>query len=233
MEALAAAKHSIPGLFKALTDDTRRLVRQELQLLKTEVSEKSSRLARHLAEVALGGCTVYAGLLLFLFGLGWLLAWAFAQAGLQPMLAGFLGFVAIGLGVMIIGSVLLLKAVKALSAASLAPERTFHTLEELAAGSVPRSKPQTKAAEKTSSAELQRRVETTEHRMKENLDDLKNRLSAGRLKAQVSQIRAQASQISTRVKRSVHAHPYQAGLAAMAAGLVSGLVLRWKFRHAA
>ncbi|PWU08641.1 MAG: hypothetical protein C5B50_29140 [Verrucomicrobia bacterium] len=218
MEALTAAKNSILGLFKALTGDTRLLVRQELQLFKTELSEKISKMGRNAAVVAVGGFTVYAGLILFLFGLGWLLGWAFALAGLQPMFASFLGFAAIGLLVVGAGGVLLLKAIKALSQESLAPERTFETLEDLVGGSVAHAKPEKKSSEKPSSEELQERVETTEHRMKEHLGELKHRLNPIQMKTQVTQ--------------GLQAHPYQAGLVAMGAGLLSGLVLRRRFKNA-
>jgi hypothetical protein len=57
----------------------------------------------------------------------------------------------------------------------------------------------------------------TENRMGETLDDLGRRLSPSHINAQV--------------KRRIQANPYQSGLIAMGAGLVSALFLKRKHRH--
>lgn len=134
METGTFAKTSFFSLFRALTGDTRKLIRQEIKLAKTELSEKMSRMGRNAISLAIGGFVAYAGLITFLIGLGWLLAWAFSQAGLEPVLAAFLGLGTIGLVVMVIGCVLILKGVRTLSHESLTPERTLHTLQELKGG---------------------------------------------------------------------------------------------------
>ncbi len=214
------ARTSLVGLFRALTGDTRTFIRQEIQLAKTEISEKISRLGKNAAALAVGGFVAYAGLILFLMGLGWLLAYAFEAAGLQPALAGFVGLAAIGLVTIAIGSFFLLKGLKSISRESLTPERTVHTLQELRGAETtnPRTATPPETQEKASSQEIQQRVEDTENRMGETLEELGRRLSP--------------QHINTQVKARISANPYRSGLIAMVAGIFSGLLLRRKFRHA-
>jgi ElaB/YqjD/DUF883 family membrane-anchored ribosome-binding protein len=214
-----APRASVFRLFRALTTDTRTLLRQELQLAKTEISEKISRMGRNAAALAVGGFVAYAGLIVFLIGLGWLLAWAFSLAGLAPIFAAFLGLAIIGLIATAIGCGLLLKGLKTFSKESLAPERTLHTLQELkGTRAAALASEQAEGAAKPSSGEMQARVELTESRMGETLDELGERLSPQHINAEV--------------KQRIQANPYRAGLYAMLAGLVSGLLLRRKYRHA-
>ena len=214
------ARTSLVGLFRALTGDTRTFIRQEIQLAKTEISEKISRLGKNAAALAIGGFVAYAGLILFLMGLGWLLAFAFESAGLQPALAGFVGLAAIGLVTSALGSVCLLQALKSISMESLAPVRTVHTLQELKGTETtnPHTSTPPESQQKASSEEIQQRVEETENRMGETLEELGRRLSP--------------QHINTQVKAKISANPYRSGLIAIVAGIFSGLLLRRKFRHA-
>jgi hypothetical protein len=218
MEARTIFNRSVFGLFRLLTRDTRRLLRQEAQLARTEIAEKISSMGRITATFAIGGCIACAGLMVFLFALGWLLAWVFTLAGLEPMLAGFIGLGAIGLLVVIIGAVLLVMSMKTLSHESLKPKRTLHTLKELKSGPAPLPPELKSPTGKPSSEELQTRVEATENRLSLTLDELGARLSPQHINAQV--------------KRKIQAKPYRAGLFAMGAGLISGLIVRRRFRHA-
>ena len=217
METLPRSRISFLGLFRALTGDTRTFVRQEIQLAKKELSEKISSLGRNAAALAVGGVIAYARVRVFLSGLGWLVAWTLEQAGLQPVLAGFIGQAGIGLITIAIGGVLLLKAVKSISKESLAPERTIATLQELKGepSSGPTGEPE---APKGSSEEIQARVEATENRLGQTLSEIGRRLSP--------------SHINAEVKERISAKPYSSGLIAMIVGIVSGLMLRRKLRHA-
>lgn len=205
---------SILKLLRVLTGDVRGFVRQELQLAKTEISEKLSAMARDAAALAVGGFVAYAGLIVLLIGLGWLLAWAFENAGLSPVFAGFLGLAVMGLVVMMIGGALLLTALKAFSKQSLKPERTVHTWNELQGK--PELAPQPEPAPSPSSAELQTRVEATQDRMTETVEQLRERLSARHLNAQV--------------KRRIQSKPCASGALAMGAGLLSGFLLKHKLK---
>jgi hypothetical protein len=219
MQTSAAPRTSLLRLFRALTGDTKTFLRQEIQLAKTEISEKLSEFGRNAAALAIGGFIAYAGSLVILIGLGCLLAWAFENAGLSPMFAAFVGLAIIGLLVALVGAAILMKGLKTLSKESLAPERTLQTLHELkgeaAAPAVPEGELEHTPA--PSSAEMQARVEATENRMGETLDELGRRLSPSHINAQV--------------KRRIQANPYQSGLIAMGAGLVSALFLKRKHRH--
>jgi hypothetical protein len=208
------ARSSVFGLFRALTGDTRTFVRQEIQLAKTEISEKLSRMGRNAVALAAGGFVAYAGLIVFVMALGWLIAWAFETAGLSPVISACLGLGIIGLVVIAVGCALLLKGLKTLSKESLTPKRTLYTLQELK-GTPPPLEP-APGAKKPTSKEMQVQVEATESRMGETLNELGQRLSPRNVNASV--------------KAKLSSRPYSAGLVAMVAGLLSGFLLRRKFR---
>ncbi len=218
METPNPTRSSFLGLFRLLTGDIRTFIRQEIQLAKTEVSEKISMLGRNAVTLALGGFVAYAGLIVFLIGLGWLLAWAFEQAGLPPVLAGFVGIGSIGLLVIIIGCVLLLSAVKKISSHSVAPQRTIETIQELRTGGQPLPVKPEPPKPQPSSAQLQAQVEATEGRLGATVEELGHRMSPSHINAQV--------------KGKIRERPYSSGLVAAGAGILSGLLLRRRFRRA-
>src|SRR5579872_168060 len=128
MQNSAIFETPLRDLFRGLTGETKKFIKEEARLARAEISEKISRLGRNGVILAVGGCLAYAGLIVFLAGLGVLLAFVFEQAGLSPALAGFLGLAIIGLLFAILGGLLAFKAVKKLSRESLAPEKTVRTL---------------------------------------------------------------------------------------------------------
>lgn len=173
-------------------------------------------MGRNAAALAVGGFVAYAGLIVFLIGMGWLLAWAFSKAGLAPVFAAFLGMAVIGLVVTAIGCVMLLKGMKTLSSESLAPRRTIHTMQEWKGTKAP-SDSQLRPEEKPSSAEMQARVEATETKMGATLDELGERLSPQHINAEL--------------KYRIQTNPYRTGVFVMIAGFLSGLLLRRRFSH--
>ncbi len=219
MPTLLRARTSLVGLFRALTGDTQTFIRQEIQLAKTELSEKASRLGKNAASLAVGGAVAYAGLIVFLIGLGWLIAYAIESAGVQPVLAGFIGLGAIGLLTIAGGGVLVMKGLKTISQESVKPERTVRTLQELRGTQTSETTAafaQTESSDKPDSEEMQHRVEATENRMGETLDELGRRLSPQHINAEV--------------KARISANPYRSGIIAMAAGILSGVIIRRKSR---
>jgi hypothetical protein len=96
METTAQDKTSVLTLIRLFAGDTRTFVRQEIQLAKPELSEKIAHMARNVALLAIGGVIAYAGLIVFLIALSWLIASLFEMAGLQPVVSGFLGLGIIG-----------------------------------------------------------------------------------------------------------------------------------------
>lgn len=219
MENVILEKNSLFGLIRNLADETKTFIRQEAQLVKTELFEKLSRLGRNTATLAVGGAVAYAGLVVFIMGLCWLLAWTFQQAGLAPLFAGFVGLAAIGLLVTVIGGVLLLLALKSISQQSITPGRSLQTLAELSgAEAAPATRPRPVSEPSQSSAELQSCVEATESRLGETLDELGRRVSPTHLKAKAA--------------KGIKDRPYYSSLAAMVTGFLSAFLIRRRFHRA-
>jgi len=213
MEASTATQTSIVGLVRRLTDDTKRLLRQEVELAKAEISEKAAYFGRNAVALAIGGFVAYAGFIVLLMGLGWLGAWGLQQAGLQPVLAGFVGLAGVGVLVAVIGVIFLMKGIKAFSKESLAPQKTIYTIQRLKSSDAPMATHAKAEPEqpKRSSEEMQARVVATEDRMTDAIGELGHRLSP--------------RQINAQVKNQIQEKPYHTGAIAMVTGLISGLLL--------
>jgi hypothetical protein len=201
-------------------DETRLLIRQEIKLVKAEMSEKLSHFGRNAVFLGIGATIAFAGAIVLLIGLGYLAAWAIQLAGVAGLLAAFIGIGGLGLVVVITGGALVLKGLSGMKAESLSPERTLQTLQGLKGGPVvDRAKtPETPSEPRPSPEEMQSRVEATEEEMGETLEALRDRLSP--------------RNISARVKQRISVHPYRSGLIAMGAGLLSGLAIRWRLGRA-
>src|SRR5438874_5142574 len=125
------SKTSIFGLIGDLKDETKTFIKEEVQLAKAEISENISHMGRNAVGLAIGGFVAYAGLIVFLAGLGLLIGFAFEKLGLQPALAAFIGFAIIGLVAAGIGYAFIAKALKSFSQSSMKPEKTIETLKDL------------------------------------------------------------------------------------------------------
>src|SRR5262249_44605078 len=111
------------------------------------------------------------------------------------------------------------KAIGSFKKESLAPDRSIHALQELKGGHLPRASEEHDAEKpKRSSAEIEAEVERTEQEMGETLDELGRRLSP--------------RHINERIKSQISERPYKAGLIAMLAGLISGMMVRRRFQRA-
>jgi hypothetical protein len=110
-------------LLTDLSDETRALLRGEVDLAKAEMSEKISQVGMAVAALAAGGLVLFAGFLVLLdsavFGLGKVLE----PYGL-PALAALI----VAIGTMIVGLIILLMGRSALRAENLAPRRTTESL---------------------------------------------------------------------------------------------------------
>ena len=203
-----------------LIEEIKTLIRQEIALVKKELGEKVSFLARTTAVIGVGAGIAYAGAIVLLIGLGFLVAWAIRLAGIAGLFAAFLGLAGIGLAAAAAGGALIMKGISALKSESLAPERTIHTLQELRGGpAVQPPKPVTDPQmPKPSSAEMQSRVEATEEHIGETLEAMRERL--------------RPRNINARIKRRIQVHPYRSGLLAIGAGLAGGFAFRRRFHRA-
>jgi hypothetical protein len=109
---------SIVYLFKKLRDDTATLVRDEISLAKTEISEKIASTSRNVGYLAAGALVAYAALMVILQGLSLLLRALFIAGGMSEASASLLGFLIIGAVVGVIGAILILKSLNTLKKAS-------------------------------------------------------------------------------------------------------------------
>jgi xanthine/uracil permease len=122
-------ERSIGQLLKELRDETTTLLRQEVDLAKTEISEKASRTGRNLGSLAVGGGVAFLGALALLaaviYGLTSILN-QFMSVGVAIWLAPLI----VGLVLASIGYSLVQKALTTLRQESLTPQRTTQTLQE-------------------------------------------------------------------------------------------------------
>jgi tetrahydromethanopterin S-methyltransferase subunit G len=113
---------SLGDLFSELTRETTMLVRQEVELAKTEMSQKASQVGKDVGFLAAGGMVAYAGFLALIaaviIGLG--------QLGVTWWLSALL----VGLVVAAIGAYLVFQGINDLKNANLAPQKTIETLKE-------------------------------------------------------------------------------------------------------
>ncbi len=112
---------SLGELFAELAQETSTLVRQEVNLAKTEMSEKASRAGKHVGVLAAGGAVAYAGLLAILAGVIVLLD------NVMPL---WLSALLVGLVVAAVGYLLVRRALDALKREDFAPRQTMETLKE-------------------------------------------------------------------------------------------------------
>ena len=120
---------SLGQILRDLRDETSQLLRQEVDLAKTEMSEKMSRLGSNVGSVATGGAVLFAGALVLLAALTLGLIALFSQfmdrdvaMWLAPLLVGGV-LAAIGYG-------MVKKALQALKQEGIAPQRTTQSLKE-------------------------------------------------------------------------------------------------------
>ena len=113
---------SLGELFGELAADMGVLVRKEVELARTEMTQKASRVGKDVAFLAVGGAVAYAGLLAIVAAI----IIGLATLGLQWWLAALI----VGLVVAGIGYFLVQKGLDALKREDIAPRQTIETLQE-------------------------------------------------------------------------------------------------------
>ena len=116
-------ERSIGELFGQLSQDMTLLVRQEVQLARTEMSDKLSRFTTNLVSVLSGGFVAYLG------GLALVAALILAIRDLANISLALSSLI-VGAVLAIVGYVMLQKGVKELKRGDLAPRRTVETLKD-------------------------------------------------------------------------------------------------------
>ncbi|HEX2225228.1 MAG TPA: phage holin family protein [Thermoanaerobaculia bacterium] len=122
-------QRSLGQILKELSTETSTLLRQEVDLAKTEMSEKASRLGSNLGSVAVGGAVAFLGALALLSAV---------VAGLISLLDQFIDLevavwlapLLVGIALAAVGYGLIKKALETLKQESLAPRRTTESLQE-------------------------------------------------------------------------------------------------------
>jgi ElaB/YqjD/DUF883 family membrane-anchored ribosome-binding protein len=140
------------------------------------------------------------------------------------MLAAFVGLSSVGLLIILVGSGLLFKAKSALAKRSIKPVHITGSLQEIKSeqyktGYQSVSKlTASPSSTPSASANPKSEVEEAKAQMGQALHDLRSRLSPHEMKE--------------RVKHRIESEPYSAGVFAMVAGLLSGLLVRRRSRRA-
>jgi hypothetical protein len=114
-------ERSIGELFAELARETSTLVRQEVQLAKTEMTQKVTSAGKDAGLIGAGGALAYAGLLAVL---------AAVIIGLGQLIPMWLSALIIGVVVIGIGYMLVQQGLNALKRIDPTPRQTMETLKE-------------------------------------------------------------------------------------------------------
>jgi len=114
---------SLGELFGELTREIVTLIRQEVTLARTEMSQKASRIGKHVGLMAAGGAVAYAGLLA-------IVAAIIITLAQHTDLSWWASALIVGVVVTGLGGFLAWKGLDALKHMDLAPRQTLETLKE-------------------------------------------------------------------------------------------------------
>jgi len=115
-------ERSLGELFGDLSRSLSTLIRQEIELARTEVTSKVTHVSRDAALIGIGGALLYAALL----GLLATIVLGLVAAGIEPWLAALIVTVIVALA----GGLLVVSGQDRLKKADLVPRRTAQTVEE-------------------------------------------------------------------------------------------------------
>src|SRR5947209_4259755 len=121
MSAIRQEQRSLGDLFHELSDETKRLVQQEVELAKTEVTQKAAAFGKDAASIAVGGIIAYSGFLVLL---------AAAVIGLGHLIGPGFAALLVGIIVAAVGAGTAMSAVSKIKQRSLAPKETVTQLKE-------------------------------------------------------------------------------------------------------
>ncbi len=114
-------ERSLGELFADLTREVGNLIREEVALAKTEMTQKASRAGKDVSFLTVGGAVAYAGFLSIL---------AAIILALALVLPGWLAAAIVGVVVAGVGGFLVMRGMADLKRENLAPEQTIETLQE-------------------------------------------------------------------------------------------------------
>lgn len=129
----AKPEESLGELFGDLARETSTLIRQEVALAKTELTQKAAETGKDVGMIAAGGAVLYAGFLAIIAAI----IIALGEAGLAWWFSALL----VGVIVTVVGGIMAWRAIQDLKQANLAPQQTVQTLKEDAAWAKEQVKP--------------------------------------------------------------------------------------------
>jgi hypothetical protein len=178
--------NSLVGLISGLREDVRNLFHEEIQLAKTEISEKAALASRNAVYLAAGAVVALLGATLLLVALSFLASVGFQALGFSAGMALFLGFLVIAIVAAAVGGILINKAISAFKKHSLVPEKTIETLKEIKEGGleqvpIKRYQPKSISNDNRTSEQIRSDVEQTRSRIGREVRGIRTQLSLGRL----------------------------------------------------
>ncbi len=165
-----------------LREDVRTLFHDEIQLAKTEISEKVSLISRNALFLAIGGVVALVATVLLLSSLSLLVAYAFTALELNTGISLFLGFLAVAIVSGSIGGILVAKALSGFKKEPLVPVKTIQTLKDIKEGGLsqaPGKRTPTAPApeDKRNSEQIRSNVEETRSRIGREVRGIRTRLN--------------------------------------------------------
>ncbi|MGV3773540.1 MAG: phage holin family protein [Verrucomicrobiales bacterium] len=181
--ATTVKRESMLGLLGDLQQDAKNVFKKEIELAKTELSEKLSAMGKHSGLVGAGAAMAAIGAVILIMSLGFIIAYGLEAAGLSERMAEFLGFLIVAVITTAIGAVLAMKGLNALKHSSLAPEKAIETYRDMRGTHATETAKETIKVEapKQNSDEIKTELEITRLRMDQEMDELKNRLTPRRM----------------------------------------------------
>jgi uncharacterized membrane protein len=123
-------ERSLASLLKELRDEATTLMREELTLAKTEISDKISRVGRNVGYVAGGGLVAFAGLIVLLLAIAAGIYVGLLAMDVAASIAIWLAPLIVGVVVIAIGYAMLQKAIHTLQEEPVMPQRTVKTVQD-------------------------------------------------------------------------------------------------------
>ncbi len=121
-QQITKEERSLGDLFSELASETSTLVKQEVALAQTELTQKATKVGKNVGYLVVGGAVAYAALLAFVAGLIIVLGNLLDN----HWLAAFI----VGIVIAIAAVVMIMSALSALKATGLTPTQTVETIKE-------------------------------------------------------------------------------------------------------
>jgi len=112
---------TLGDLFSSLTEDLSTLIRKEVDLARTETTEKVTRATRSVVSMVAGGMIAYAGLIALIIAV---------IVGLSRFMPLWLSALIVGIVVIVIGAIMISSGRSSLAKMSVVPEKTVESMKE-------------------------------------------------------------------------------------------------------